>query len=154
RPYFLKQGVDAERMASVAREAAFYTLFHARRLDRGPGALVPGFDRYDAERHVLVLRLLTGARTLRGHYGRCRVFGRRVGAAVGRALGRVHRELAAAARPPELFATPWVLNVHRPTYDAARELAAPRRELVALIQEDAGFCELLDTLRTAWRDEG
>jgi aminoglycoside phosphotransferase (APT) family kinase protein len=115
--YLLKQGVDAERTAALAHEAAVYRLLQpdtgdigleARPERRGTGqagepkpppdspvsplrTYLPRCYGYDSDEHLLVLELLPGAESLHEYHarrGRCPT---RLAAQIGRALGLLHR---------------------------------------------------------------
>jgi aminoglycoside phosphotransferase (APT) family kinase protein len=114
--YLLKQGIDAEREAALAHEAAVYRLLRPESGDTGveagpktrdagqvgkpaprPGlsgsplcVYLPRCYGYDADEHLLILELLPGAENLREYHARRGRFSTRLAAQIGRALGILH----------------------------------------------------------------
>ena len=99
--YLLKQGVGPERAAMVDGEAAVYRRLGA---DGGPaggrfGRYLPRLCLHDAADHVLVLELVRDARNLQEYHqrrGRCSPV---LAAALGQALGMLHRLPGAPGDP-------------------------------------------------------
>jgi hypothetical protein len=144
--YLVKQGVGPERGAALAREAASYRWLHAQggRL----GRYLPGLCLYQREARVLVLELVRDAARLpEYHQGRGR-FSVALAAALGRALGTLHR-LPGAGLP--LCGTPWVLALHRPTPWIYHEFSFANHQLIRTMQQFPAFGLLLDELRAEWR---
>ena len=96
RGYFVKIGTDADRTSTLEREAQTYRFLRSR----GPGAiLLPRLRMFDRRASVLVLELLRGE-NLKGLCVRRRSFGMGRMRVLGRALGRLHRQLLSAASCP------------------------------------------------------
>ena len=143
--YLLKQGLGAEAVATVANEAAIYE--HLSTREGTLAEVFPRFHGYDGSRGVLVLELVPDAEDLRTLHLRTGSFPSELGAQVGRALGRLHRETQGSypQTPP-----PWVLSLHMPDASLFREVSAANIELVKIVQAAAGFGEALDELRGQW----
>ncbi len=149
--YLLKHGVGQEGVATVAHEAGVYqALTDADPLLR---RYLPAFYGYDAAERVLILELVGSSRDARTHYLRHGRFSMQHGAAMGQALGRLHRltRLGTPALAPER--APWVLSAHRPSLSLFRDSSAASIELVKIIQHAPGFAAHLDRLRAGWRIE-
>jgi hypothetical protein len=148
--YALKHGAEAEGEIAVRREAAVY-----RRLAELGGAAMhylPPFERFDEERGILVIGLLSGWEDMRSFHAREDRFPPDVAAALGEALGTIHRETLRDdddERRPD--AAPLVLGVHRPSLDLFRDASATTIALIKLIQGAPALCTQLDELRAGWR---
>jgi aminoglycoside phosphotransferase (APT) family kinase protein len=148
--YLLKQAIGAEMLTTVGNEAAAY-----ERLALGGGelgALLPGYYGYDTQKGLLVIESVRGAETLRALQSASGRFPTRSAAALGRALGLLHRETAivAAAAPEQ---APGILRIHRPHMDAFREMSAASLELIRIVQQGQGFPEALERVRGSWTPE-
>jgi hypothetical protein len=160
-PYFVKQGMDRGRAATVDREAAVYDLVHARgaRGARGPGR---GFQRYlprtyghDPAEHVLVLEFYEDAEDLQQYHYRLGRFPVRVAAWLGEALGRLHREYDIAnVREVAQFTSPYwpppVFTLHRPQHHSYGGFSTANLQLIRIIQHFPEFSGLLEQLRDDW----
>jgi aminoglycoside phosphotransferase (APT) family kinase protein len=144
--YLLKQGLSPDAVSSVAHEASVYA-----RLAREGDALtpyVPGFCGYDPVEGVLALELVRDAEDLRSHHVRSGRFSARAAAAVGSALGSLHRGTAATAGAAAAAPAPWILSVHRPDARVFRDISAAGLELIRIVQGAAGFPAALDRVRS------
>jgi aminoglycoside phosphotransferase (APT) family kinase protein len=144
--YVVKQGVGPTRAAAIAREAACYRRLHAQggRLRR----YLPGLCLYQPEAQVLVLELVRDAARLAEHHERRGRFSVALAAALGRALGTLHR-LPGAGLP--VCGTPWVLALHRPVPWLYHEFSIANHQLIRTMQQFPAFGLLLDELRAEWR---
>jgi aminoglycoside phosphotransferase (APT) family kinase protein len=145
--YLLKQGLSPEAASSVAHEASVY----ARLAREGDTlvAYVPAFCGYDAVEGVLALELVRDAEDLRSHHLRSGRFPAGPAAAVGSALGALHRSTAAPGGAAAGAAAPWILSVHRPDARVFRDISAAALELIRIVQGAAGFPAALDRVRSA-----
>jgi hypothetical protein len=92
RGYFIKIGADADRSRTLEREAQTYRFLRSR----APGAtLLPRLRLFDREASVVVLELL-GRENLKDLCMRRRSFGTGRMRALGRSVGRLHRQLSMA----------------------------------------------------------
>jgi hypothetical protein len=114
-------------------------------------AYLPPFERFDEDRGVLVLGLLADWDDLRTFHHSEESFPTDVAAALGRALGAIHRETRRDETEPEPEASPLVLTLQRPGLALFRDASATTIELVKLIQQAPGFGDLLDDVRRDWR---
>src|SRR6516225_7389312 len=88
--YFLKQGVEAERIATLTREAALYRAIHTREEARAVSALTPQFYDFDSDKALLILQHVADARTMWDLYTEKGGFRSDIASATGRALADVH----------------------------------------------------------------
>jgi aminoglycoside phosphotransferase (APT) family kinase protein len=147
--YLLKQGLGAEAAGTVANEAAVYS-----RLAQQPGLVpfVPRLHGYDQAEGVLVLELLAGAVDLRSHHLGSGRFSAGPAAALGTALGRLHRQTRRPVGPvPDAAA--WVLWTHEPPLAILRDISAAGIELLRVVQTAPGLGEAIEALRQSWRPE-
>ena len=145
--YLLKQGLTPEAASTVAHEAVVY-----QRLAQQGAALtpyIPGFCGYDVAAGVLALELVRDAEDLRALHVRTGRFSAGPAAALGSALGTLHRSTAV---PPVLApaAAPWILWVHRPDARVFRDISAAGLELIRVVQGAVGFPEALERVRSLW----
>ena len=150
--YFLKQGVDEEREAGIAREAAIYAW-----LGSGNG---DGFERYlpdlvdhDPERHVIVLERVAEGSNLRSYHARGH-FSTTLARVLGEALASLHR-LAVPDRSTTSVkfeeTPPWALSVHRPGLNVLLHASSANVEMIRTLQQHRALGEHLDALRKGWR---
>lgn len=152
--YLLKQGVGAERVATVAHEAALYQWFTDAPAARPLQSYLPRYYRYDADTQVLVLELWPGAQTLGAYHARRGRFSVGVAGALGQALAVLHRLRGGgdlAGLPP--CPPPWILSVQRPTLALYRDLSAANLQLIQTIQQFPDLGHHLDALHAEWRPE-
>jgi hypothetical protein len=143
---FLKQGVGPAGVAAVAHEASVYARLRAA--GRDVGEHVPRAVAHDPALGLLVLDLRPGAEDLWSFHRR-RGSPPEVGAAVGRALGALHRSVVAEPGPP--CPPPWGMTAHRPGPGDLREVTRATLELVDMIHGSPELVRRLDHLRARWR---
>lgn len=146
--YLLKQAVGHDSFMTIANEAAAYERLggaHAENL----GDYLPRYYGYDAERSLLVLELVADAADLRMHHTTNGQFSAAPAAAIGRALGLLHRatRVAAKAAPNEATSILWV---HRPDSSIFRDTSAASLALIRIVQHATGLPEALDRVRSGW----
>jgi hypothetical protein len=103
----------------------------------------------DAPPGTLVIAAEPGARDLWAYHAEEQRFPPAIGAAVGRALGRLHR-VTRSERSPEPVRPPWVLSMHRPRVAALQELTPAGVTLVETVQGRQVLTEGLDALHESW----
>ncbi|MEA2139197.1 MAG: hypothetical protein QOG56_2347 [Solirubrobacteraceae bacterium] len=146
--FVLKQGIGPLAVATVQHEGHVYALLTAD--DNGLASWLAPFHGYDPERGVLALGLVADGSDLRAHQLRTGDFAADVAAALGRALGSLHRRTALSRPATEPQRAPWVLSLHRPDLSVFRDASAAGIELIKIVQRAAGFAEQLDALREGW----
>ncbi len=159
--YLVKQGVGADRMASVAGEASVYEMLGARAGPaprRGFAAYLPACYAYDREQHLLILECLPDAEDLRTYHTRRGRFPAAVAADLGRALATLHRQMwgnmaAQAGRQALPGDLPWVLALHRPEPAVLHDFSSAEIQLIKAVQRFPEFGAALDRLRGEWRAE-
>jgi thiamine kinase-like enzyme len=152
--FFLKQGVDAERIATIAQEAAVYQLLQLHTPNDGLNIYLPQFYGYDPKEHILILELMHNTETLREYHTRTNRFSIASATAVGEALGTIHRQANANTSYPCLSGhPPWVLAIHHPDIRTLRDISSANMRIVRIIQQVTQLCELLDELRRGWRSD-
>jgi aminoglycoside phosphotransferase len=154
--YFVKHASTPDRMATLAREAAIYTILAADRRTDGLGGYLPRLLDYDPGTHVLVLELLPGAANLREYQLQRRRFSKRAARAMGRALGLLHDPVRSASmdratREALADGPPGALSLHQPHVALLTETSAASLELIRLIQSSSDLVAELDRLRARWR---
>jgi aminoglycoside phosphotransferase (APT) family kinase protein len=147
--YLVKQGFGPDGVATVAHEAAAYQALS--RLGAAVGAHLPRFYGYDHDERVLILELVRSSEGLASYHLRLGRFPRRVAAALGDALGALHRLTWRGSDAGTLPALPpWILSVHRPDLSVFRDSSTATIELIKIVQQSADFCSHLDQLQNEW----
>lgn len=151
--YLLKQGVDAERIASIEREAQIYTLLRSLPDAREIRRYLPRLYRYDPVAHVLILQLLRNARDLKTYHAEGHPFSARHAVALGEAVATIHQISIDQLNTTSHFNVdvPWVLTLHRPDVTVFRNISAANLELITTIQQTPEFGDLLDELLEQWQ---
>ena len=144
----LKQGIGPLAASTVAHEARVYAALTAQ--GNGLSSWLAPFHGYDEARGVLALGLVADGRDLRAHQLRTGRFSAELAAALGRALGCLHRDTALPQPGADPQRAPWVLSLHRPDLSVFRDASAAGIELIKTVQRAAGFAEQLDALREGW----
>lgn len=156
--YLLKQGVGADKIATIEREAAIYKLLGAS-VSKGEASsdfsrYLPHFYNYDQDEHILLLELLAGAPNLLERHQRLGRFPLALGTEMGYALGALHSAYSVEEVESVLGATsrlPGALSVHRPHLRDFPQISNANIQLIKIIQRFPRFGELLDELRREWR---
>jgi aminoglycoside phosphotransferase (APT) family kinase protein len=147
--YLLKQAVGRESLMTIANEAAAYERLGSAQAE-GIADFLPGYFGYDAERGLLVLELVTDAADLRTYHASSGQFSAGPAAAVGRALGLLHRVTRIESQPAPNEAAS-VLWLHRPDSSIFRDISAASLALIRIVQQAPEFPEALDRVRSGWR---
>lgn len=153
--YLLKQGVGVDGVATVAHEALVYQhLQTVAESDQFSGYL-PRYYEYDPKEQILILEMLRSAQDLREYQARRRYFSTLLAAALGNALGTLHRLTKVQGAQDKNKAMPvqppWILSIHRPSIEALRDLSGANVQLIKTLQYSTELCQILDALREAWK---
>jgi aminoglycoside phosphotransferase (APT) family kinase protein len=158
--FFLKQIASPEPTAveTLQREAECYRSAHYVPAFAPLAEVLPKVHGYDAARHVLVLELIAGGEDVAQRHRRLGAFPPAVGAAMGRALARVHGPLAPVVTADEHRdrfprRVPWILEASRPESVPVAAHAGGNRQLLGIVQTYAELQAPLDALRGEWRHE-
>jgi Phosphotransferase enzyme family len=146
--YFVKHAVVSDREEALGHEAAVYESLRTVSASR-LSLYLPEFVLSDPDAKLLVLELITPARTLRDYQSSTGRFPRTLASHLGKALAALHAiPLADVHLPP--VGVPWVLLAHQPSFDFFCELSAASVELVSVLQRSEDLCRLLDEMREEW----
>ena len=160
--YLLKQQDDLdEGYGTLQNEAAFYTYCLKHLPDRRLKDFLPEFVCFDAERNVLVLRLLRHVKDLWQHYRNYDNdhFPIEVPRNLGEGLALLHhsfrskgsREHICGWRP--MHSIPWIMLVHKPGPEVLSKLSVANYETLCILQDQADLTKRLDRLRFSWQPE-
>jgi hypothetical protein len=153
--YLLKQGVGQDGKATVAHESTVYQFLGATPEYVCLQPYLPRYYGYDQYERILILELLSDAQDFREYHRRARYFSTTSAAALGLALGKLHRLTSTAIRRNQVGGffgrVPWALSVHRPVLRLFRDISSANLELIRIIQNVAEFPQMLDELRASWR---
>ena len=156
--YLVKQGVGADKAATVAHEAAVYGALQAGGDALGIARYLPLFYGYEREPNTLILELLADAETLAERHVRTGKFSVALARQMGRALAILH-----STQPqdnPQLYsvlgrsiyagAPHWILSVHRPHLRDFGLASNANIQTIKIVQRFPEFCALLDSLKGQW----
>ena len=153
--FLLKLGVEPDKAATLAREAAVYRWLASRPAGNRLARYLPRYVVFDADAHVLVLEWIRGAENLREYHARSGPYRLLVAAEVGRGLAMFH---GLGSRPPPGSSSgapdqqrPWILSIDRPPHRLARDLSLANLQLIRMIQACPDFARLLARLGEDWR---
>ncbi len=142
--YFVKQA-RTESMATLRHEADVYRFLAGGDLARH----LPSVSHFDRRRGLLVLRLLSGARSISDIIERKRRLGVGTAAMLGRAVAAIHR--SAVHSFPGDVRSPWILTLSAPRADLLRTISGANVQLIRIVQESRSTCRVLNQLRDGWR---
>lgn len=147
---------------SLRFEATFYHFCQTEAAAEPIRPVLPTMAFFDPEQTMVGLELLQDAVPLWQYYVRFApdAFPRPAAAALGRALGTVHRVFCAggAADDPRLAWTardvPWILRVHKPGPDLLASLSPANYQTLQIVQQQPGLGAALDAVRAEWTPSG
>jgi hypothetical protein len=161
--YLLKQPDDSlqESYATVQNEAAFYTYCRHQFRNSRLKDFLPEFVCFDAERNVLVLRLVQNVKVLWQHYWNydSNHFPLEVPRQLGEGLALLHRSLRSKEPAMDVSAfrpkhdIPWIMLVHKPGREVLAELSVANYETLCILQGQADLTKQLDRLRYSWQPD-
>lgn len=154
--YLVKQGVDADRNASIANEAKVYQFFDSDAEADEFSQYLPRYFGYDPSENVLFLEFLANARDLQKHHARVGRFSSKIAATMGLALSLLHRKSWSNVESSESGfqrPLPWVFSIHHPDIGILRNSSEANLQVIRIIQGYPEFCDLLDGLRDEWQVE-
>nr|NLR88817.1 aminoglycoside phosphotransferase family protein [Rhizobium sp. P28RR-XV] len=146
----------SESPTTLRNEAAFYLFCHEHLTGASVLNILPRFVRFDEDRSVLVLELLSEAMPLWQHYLAQTDIPRRPTVDLGRALGSWHAAFRLRSPlsdnslkwlPTHL---PQILRIHRPSIDWLADISAGGYEILRILQSRRRLMRQLDKLSSAW----
>ena len=155
---FVKQipSLVPETVMSLRREAACYRLTATIASLSALRRYAPQLVDYNPVKHVIVTKLIEGARSLMDYHLALRHYPAQLGGLLGRALGELHIDAAAASHA--ISATgqftgiaPWVLSIARDAESVMPSMSTGSRALVAVIRQTPGLSQALLDLHAGWR---
>ncbi len=154
--YFLKQGTDPERNASIANEAKVYQFFYS---DTGSDEFtryLPRYFGYDPDDRVLFVEFLPDVQDLQKYHAGCGRFSTKLAASLGHALSLLHRKSWTKGKANGHFfrcPPPWVFSIHHPDIEILGAMSEANIQVIKIVQQYPEFCHLLDELRKGWKPE-
>ena len=120
--YLIKQGIGADKAATVAHEAAVYEALQAGGAEAGVARYLPRFFGFEQVDCTLILELVRDSETLAERHARTGKFSVAPARQMGRALAALHSttphdnpDLYRVLRGSTYSGAPhWILSVHRP----------------------------------------
>lgn len=154
--YLLKQGVGADRIATLEREAAVYKMFWSGGAGNRFCCYLPHLIDYDKDQHLLILEFLLDAETLWERHLRIGRFPGLYGAELGIALSQLHTDYTVDKLSEEQYSRlqkqpAFILSLHRPHLRYIDEASSANLRLIEIVQRFSQYGEALDELRAGWR---
>lgn len=156
--YLLKQGVEHDGIKTIRHEATVYQRLHSSIGNLGFDRYLPCFFGYDTKERVLIIEFLREAQNLREYHDRRARFTSAIAAAMGTALGTLHRlnwirDEDDADDSSLKIQPPWILTIHRPNLGILQHLSSATIQAIKIIQQFPEFRELLDGLLQEWTND-
>jgi Ser/Thr protein kinase RdoA (MazF antagonist) len=155
---FVKQisGAAPDAVATLHREAAFYTCVRDRPAFQPLAGLVPRLLHFEPSTCALVVESHDGAENLTEYHLRVGGYPAEVGALIGDGLGRYHAHTARLLlEPAELLAfprqVPWILTTDPRTPSAAAALGHGGVALAALLQDYPHIVDHVRAVAQEWQ---
>ena len=155
---FVKQikTTEAQAIATVQREAAFYRLVHSDAKYTAIRGLIPRFVDYDARRYAVTLTLTDNAESMQERHMREGRYSEETARTLGRALGLIHVHGAAMIASPAARAMfphqlPWPMTFDQTGYQMLNTFGPIGPALAAGIQQLPRLQPALSALRSEWR---
>ncbi len=146
----VKQGVGAERIESIGREAAFLKSAADSLKDHRLRSHLPIAHVWDAERCVLAFCVAPETHSLAEHHLRTGHVSAELAQKVGAALRRLHRWGAGGADLHLDSEPPPVLSLHLPELRVFERMSGSGLEVIKILQQAPVLCAGLDELRHGW----
>lgn len=151
RGCLVKQGVGAERGATIAREAEFLiAAANAPNSVRWLGHL-PAVRDWHSERRILVFSLVPGAHSLAERHARASLWPAGLAWQVGRALRRLHTWSPAIQTVALPLDPPRILSIHRPDLPIVDQVSDSGLEVIKIVQDTPELCSAFDDLSLNWQ---
>jgi aminoglycoside phosphotransferase (APT) family kinase protein len=150
----VKQATSVDRALTLAREAAAYRAFEALP-PRHTRPWRPDCLHYDGTAGILVLRLETGAQTVKHRVRRSGKVSRHIASALGGALAQLHAVPAAGHRAPrpDPDGPPWILYLECPDAGVLETSSGAALEMIRIFQSSELACDVLREHRMTWRSD-
>jgi hypothetical protein len=141
-------------MQFLAREAECYRLARDKPEFGSLADIAPVLIRYDLERHILIVKLLSDAENLTEHHTRVGTFSASIGRTLGQALGSYHRNLGpetsllfeANSMPRQ---APWILSLGRT--QTMEHPSSGAKAMARIVEDYPEFVEKLSEVGRDWR---
>ncbi len=155
---FVKQisSMNAESIATLGREAAFYGMLRARPDWAALARLVPRVIDFNPEVHALALELIPDGENLTEYHLRLGVYPEAVGTSIGQALGTYHSPgfagVSLGGTDGAIFPriVPWVLNIDPTTLMPLPQFGPAGEVLAAALRQCPAVVRNLALMRRAW----
>jgi len=153
--YLLKQGIDQEKRATIAHEAAMYRLLYEETEQSGLKSYLPHCYGYNSEEHILILELLRDGQSLREYHAMRGRVSLPLARMLGEALAMVHRVTKRTSERDEAEwrldnQPPWILSLHRPGLDVYQQVSSAHIQLIQRVQSMPEIARHFDILRSNW----
>lgn len=156
--YFFKHATEPDTSATLFREAISYRHFFNSVPYGGFQNKLLKYYHYDQKKDILILELLPNSLSLRDHYTKVGRFSKLLATEMGIALAELHLLTETAEVKKTLqqgFAAdlPWILSIHRPRFELIEDVSAANFKLIRAVQKFVELSEVLERLRSGWRND-
>ncbi|MDD5057822.1 MAG: phosphotransferase [Sideroxydans sp.] len=155
---FVKQikNFDAMAISTLQREAACYRIARQNAAYSDLAASMTRLIDHDANRHCLIVELISGGENLNEYFVRSKNFPAEIGKMLGTSLGGIHQTLRGKPLQTEEMAAfprlpPWILSYHNNNAFPAGSLSGGTLKLAEIVRQYPDLHYNLDRLRQHWR---
>lgn len=155
--FFIKQvrSQTPHYTQTLEREAACYQLAQSDHRFAGLAALLPRCHHYDSANHILILEMLSDARTLWEHHSQMRGFPLETAELQGQCLGACHRQTEIPERrlaqlKPFPRQIPWILSILESNPHYLSQMSRGNSQLIGILQQYPEFPAALKKIRAGW----
>ncbi len=159
--YFLKQGIDRERIITISREATIYQFFqHLAKGREKFQHFLPQFYKYDSKEHLLIIEFILHGENLKEHCTNIGRFPITHARYMGRLLGTLHHLtkldnetnsysiLKFEPQPPKFLSF-----IRNPNLDLFHNLSSANLQLLRIIQQNLELSQFLEDLVDRYQRE-
>ena len=158
--YFLKEGVDQERSATLINEGKFYEFLQSipNLQNKGYDRYLPKFYGYDTYHRILILEYLPGGQNLREYQLQHRYLPLYLARVLGDALGVIHSvtnvvQFQGNFWENSLVGPPWILrSMYNPSVEIYQTMSSGNIHLIKILQQFPTLHLALDILRDEWKN--
>lgn len=155
---FVKQikSPEAQAIATLQREAAFYRTVGSSQAYASIRGMVPGFVDFDDRRRALTVNLIEDSESLAERHMREGAYREDLASLLGERLGQIHSQGAAMAVDPALrhlftYQLPWPMMLDQIGYTLLDNLGPIGPALSKAIRQMPALQSLLSELRPIWQ---
>lgn len=158
--YLVKQGVDKERITTIANEATVYDFFQKNQETKlRMEDFIPRFYKYDSKKNLLIIELLKDGKNLQERYVRTSRFSLKDAENIGVILGTLHHltKIKTNKNYQHIFKSQkqprFLSHLRNPNIQIFQYSSSASLQLLKIIQQNQEFRRYLDEFNNMWMQE-